>query len=125
LANNNATEIGNNIANIFERRKAAIYGLSQQYSALALQYFRRHQEGNEYWNNQTSDAMNTMFTRTFKEGDSVGWLMAHHMAYGVYLELSNDGRHEAIRLVITIYANKFLKALDNLYGGSVGGINAD
>jgi hypothetical protein len=58
-----------------------------------------------------------MFTRAFKGQDYVGWLMAHGVDYGPYLELTNDRRNEAIRPEVEKQAPVFIGEARKLYGG--------
>lgn len=101
---------------IYERRRAAVYALSLQYAALALNYFRQQQAQSRYWQNQTGLARDLMFSDAFMEGQIIGWFMAHGVEYGPYLELANDGKNQAIRPVIQRYAGRFFRDVRSLYG---------
>src|SRR5512139_1061336 len=103
------SEVKQNIAGIFERRKAAVYALSLKWAAIALNYFRSVQPASpnssgQFWHNRTAQASARMFTDAFQEGSAdeliIGWFMAHGVIYGVYLELANNRAHEAIRPII-------------------------
>ncbi len=50
-----------------------------------------------------------MFTKAFIDGDEIGFLLAHGVDYGVYLELANDRAYEVIRPVITELAPDFTR----------------
>jgi hypothetical protein len=89
-----------NIASFFEKKKTATIALCSYYAALALQTFRERQIGDEFWNNQTNTAYNTVFAESFSDGESVGWFIAHAIEYGVYLEIANDRRHESLRPIV-------------------------
>jgi hypothetical protein len=82
---------------------------------MALQWFRAQQSGNAFWQNETYDAMNRMFSGVFKKENMIGWFMAHEMDYGVYLELANDGVHAAIRPTINNFFWKFYKKARLIY----------
>ncbi len=105
-----------NITSEFERRRKSVYGLCAYYAGLVLRHFRMTQAGNTYWENRTHLAMDTVFSHAFKEGDDVlGFLLAHTVQYGVYLELANNRQNEALRPIINMYAPQFKKALERLY----------
>lgn len=108
-------EVIKNISNIFERRRAAVYALALRWAANTINYFRSHQAGNTFWENRTTTAMRLMFTKAFIDGDQVGFLMAHMVEYGVYLELANNGKNEAIRPTMSRYSRLFLDAVKKLY----------
>ncbi len=111
-------DLKRNIDIIYNQKKAAaVYALCVYYASLALQLFRRQQASQRYWNNQTHLAMDTVFARGFREGnDAMGWFMAHTQQYGVYLELANDRKHEAIRPIIERYYARFRSDLEKIYG---------
>ena len=104
-----------NIVNAFNRKKAGLFALSGSYALRAIQDFRAQQAGNKYWENQSNQAKDRMFTNPFIEGDDVGWRMAHGVEYGPYLELSNDRQNEAIRPTMLKFTNSFLEAVRKLY----------
>lgn len=108
-------KVKNNIAGIYERRAAGVYALSLEYAAIALRYFRQVQSGGGFWTNRTSEALNRMFSNAFRSGNEVGWFMAHGVDYGVYLELANDRRNEAIRPTIQRFSGRFFQAVKGLY----------
>jgi len=111
-------DLKHNINVIYNVRKAAaVYALCTYYAAMALQYFRAQQATQQYWNNQTHLAMDTVFSRAFREGnEAMGWFMAHTQQYGVKLELGNDRRNEAIRPIIERYYSRFRSDLEKIYG---------
>lgn len=107
--------VKNNIKNIYEKRKVAIYALCLDYAGFAINYFRRQQDNNKYWNNQIGNAKDLMFTNAFIEKNVIGWFMSHSVEYGPYLELANDGKNQAIRPIIQKFAGPFLKDVKELY----------
>lgn len=104
-----------NIKSIYERRIAALYALSLNYAAISLNYFRQAQSNNKFWNNQTYDAMNRVFTDAQIQGSTISWGMAHGVAYGIALELANNGRHAAITPVIRRFAPRFFRDVQEIY----------
>lgn len=113
-------EVKKKIASIYLRRRAAAYALSLQYAALALKYFRSVQPSSPntkglFWTNRTGQAAARMFTQGIKEDNVVGWLMAHAVQYGVYLEKANNRRYQSIRPIIQRFAGRYLAAVRRLY----------
>ena len=97
------------LTSIYERRRKSVYALSLYYAAQSLQYFRLQQSNNAYWENQTGFARDLMFSNAYIEDNVVAWFMAHAVHYGVYLELANDRKHEAIRPIVQRFAGRFHK----------------
>lgn len=105
-----------NVRGIYERRRAQVYALCLYYSALAINYFKAEQSGGAFWKNQTNQAKDRMFSGAYQEQNIIAWFMAHGVQYGVYLELANDGRHQAIRPVIQRFVGRFYQDLKKIYG---------
>ena len=105
-----------NTKGIYERRRAQVLALCLYYASLAINYFRSEQSSGAFWKNQSGQARDRMFSGAYQEKDIIAWFMAHGVQYGVYLELANDGRHEAIRPVIQRYVGRFYRDLKKLYG---------
>ncbi len=108
-------EFNESVARLYDRKKAAVYAICLRYAAKALNYFRRKQAAEKYWENQTNQARDRMFAGGLKEDDVYGWFMAHGVEYGVYLELGNNGRHEAIKPVIDAFKEAFFADIGKLY----------
>jgi hypothetical protein len=104
-----------NIQEIYNRRRAAVYALCLSYAARALNKFRQDQQGERFWKNQTGQAMARVFSNATMEDNVVSWFMAHGVQYGVYLELANDRKHEALRPIIQEFIEPFMKDLKELY----------
>lgn len=110
------SEIGNNIKNIYARREAVLFALSKQYAERALQIFNDAQKNQEeYWNNQTFQAVDSVFSDAFREDDFIGFFIAHGKDYGVYLELANDRQNEALRPIIDVLWIDFKKDVERLF----------
>ncbi len=104
-----------NISNLLERKKAAVYAICLRYAAEALNYFKQEQAGEKYWENQTNQAKDRMFTGGIREKEIIGWFMAHGVEYGIDLELGNNGRNEAIKPVIDTFKEAFFADIGKLY----------
>jgi len=105
------------ISGIYDRRRAALYALSLRYAAEALNDFRAKQSGNAYWENRTGTARDLVFSSAFQDDNIVGWYIAHGVEYGVYLELANDGAHQALRPTIEEFVGPFFKDAKSLFAG--------
>ncbi len=112
-------DVAKNIDKIYRRRTAALYALCLYYSALALQYFKRHQAKDQYWTNQTGLARDTLFSGAYRDSDAIGWYMAHMQQYGVHLELKNNRRNESIRPIMARYSGRFLEDVKRIYGSDM------
>ncbi len=108
--------VSRRIRSIYERRRLAVYALSLSYAARALNYFRQNQDNNAYWVNRTFQARDAVFADAEIEGDIVSWFIAHGKTYGIYLELANNRKHEALRPTIVHFFDDFKKDLESLYG---------
>jgi hypothetical protein len=125
------TEVSRNLDAIFARKRAAVLALCLAYAAQILAEFRVQQlvgpgggswidryngQGvGRYWNNQTETAAKTVFADAYIDGEDLGFFIAHMMDYGVYLELANDRRHEALRPLIEKYYPLFRRDLQAIY----------
>ncbi len=116
----NVTQVKQNINNIYERRKLAIYALALQYAARAINFFRSVQPPKPsseglFWTNRTGQAAARMFTNAEMADNVISWFMAHGVQYGVYLELANDRRFAAINPILEEYAIYFIQDVRKLY----------
>lgn len=109
---------GANLNAIFDRKIDALYAYAKVLAEEALQEMQTEQAGNEYWNNETRQALQRLFSDSFLEEDSVGFFLAHGVEYGVYLELANDRQNEILRPKAEKYALKFKLFAQELFGAS-------
>jgi hypothetical protein len=125
------TEVSRNLDAIFARKRAAVLALCIAYAGQVLAEFRAQQMvgsgggswidryngrgTGRYWNNQTEAAARTVFADAFIDGDDLGFFIAHLVEYGVYLELANDRRHEALRPLIEAWYPRFMRDLAAIY----------
>lgn len=108
-------QVKRNIEDIYERKIKSTIDLCEWYSARAIQVFRKFQVYNEFWNNQTGIAYAKVFAENYYVNDEVGWFLAHAVEYGVYLELSNDRKHEALRPIVETLYPEFMKSLKEIW----------
>jgi hypothetical protein len=79
------------------RRRRTLLALCQYYSVVIVQEFRKRQAENEFWNNQTYTARDTVFSEVIDNGaHSIGLSLAHYVDYGVYLEFANNRQNQMI-----------------------------
>lgn len=109
--------VKSNIRNEFNKKQKATYALCLYYSGVVIREFRQRQSTDSYWMNQTNLAKDTVFSNAFYEegGLVMGFFLAHAVQYGVYLELANDRKHEALRPIINEYLPEFRKRLEKIY----------
>jgi hypothetical protein len=110
-------KVKNNIRSIQQRQLTAAFAVFQLYAVLILNEFNQRQAGNEFWQNRTFQAMSAVFANAFKDQNSIGLFIAHGVDYGVYLELANDRRYEALRPLIKKYFPIVRAALQTLVAG--------
>jgi len=109
------SELKRNIANIYQRKINATLALCDEYGAMALNRFLQKQNNNEFWNNQTYTALDTVFYGTLNEKDFVGFFLAHAVEYGIYLETANDGKHAALLPTVVAFYARFDKDLKEIW----------
>lgn len=102
-------------AEIYIRKRRAAVALCLYYAGLVLQSFRQRQANNRFWTNRTRTAVNTVFSEAIDEKGVIGFFLAHAVEYGVYLELANDRKHEAIRPVVMSFYARFMRDLGEIY----------
>lgn len=99
---------------ILQKRTAAIFALAKQHAEEAGQDFFNRQLGDEFWNNQTGQAIARVFWYAYRRPNAIGFRMAHGAEYGVWLELANDRKHEAIRPIVFEHGLYFLNDVRKL-----------
>ena len=115
-------KINTNIRGVYGRRRIALLTLCVQYSGKALQLFRVRQRATgdkkiglyKGWNNQTYTAMDTVFSNPYITTDVVGFYISHLVEYGVYLELANNRKHEALWPIVKELEDEFLEKVERL-----------
>ena len=125
------TEIASSLDAIFARKRAAVLALCLAYAGMILKEFRvqqltgkgggswidryNDQGQGRFWHNQTETAAKEVFSDAFIDGDDIGFFIAHLVEYGVYLELANDRRHEALRPLIEEFFPQFRRDVQAIY----------
>ena len=109
-------EVVRNINAIYDRKRAALVALCNRYATEALNLFNTAQNDNLFWNNQTFQAKNSVFSGDIDEKDFVGFFLAHAKDYGVYLELANNRQNESLRVIVNELWPRFLRDVQEIYG---------
>ena len=114
------TKVKKNIKKIYKRRRAALYALALDYAARAIKFFRsvqpqRPNSKGLFWHNRTGQASARMFTGAEIADNWVSWFMSHGVQYGVYLELANDRRDEALNPIISEFTFFYLKDVRTIF----------
>jgi hypothetical protein len=107
---------------LLEKRVAALEALNRYYAALAINYFSAEQRtgidtSGRWWDNKTTQAAARIFTGSIKDGNSLGWFIAHGIDYGVYLTLANDRRNDALTPIIRRFAGRYFNDVKKIFGG--------
>jgi len=108
-----------NIADRVGKTKLAILALAEAHRGAMQEEFLTNQPAEQgaigkYWTNRTSDARNRVFSEVIDTATAVGFLMAHGIDYGRYLELANDRQNEALRPLIEKYGRAFIERVRKL-----------
>jgi hypothetical protein len=111
------SSLANNIVKIYGLKHASVISLCEYYADLALQAFKQFQSSNKFWNNQTKLAYNTVFSDAIIEKDALGFFLAHSVEYGVYLELANDRKNQALFPIVMRFYSRFMRDLEEIYAG--------
>lgn len=105
-----------NIETLSLRKVKATIVLCKYYEARSKELFRKFQIHNVFWTNRTSSAYGNVFSKTITEVGEVGFFIAHAVDYGVYLELANDRKYEALYPIIKELEPEFKKDLKEIWG---------
>jgi hypothetical protein len=100
------------IDNIYSRKKAAVYALCKYYAGLCLQRFRQKQAQDAFFHNRTNTAYNTAFSDAEMTKEYCEFFLAIAVEYGVYLELSNNRKHESVRPTVMAFYSRFIRDLE-------------
>ena len=109
------SKIADNVKEIYKKRRALVVALSISYSQRALNLFNAKQGNDEFWNNQTFQAKDSVFAEEINTNSFVGFFIAHAKDYGVFLELKDNRKNEALRPIINALYPDFIKDLKRIY----------
>lgn len=111
-------DVTRNLRSKIGKKVVALYQYALFLAEEAVQEMQTRQATNEFWNNETKQAWLTLFGDAFSEPNVVGFFLAHHMEYGVFLELANDRQNAVLVPTIEKYALKMKLFAEELFGAS-------
>lgn len=121
MANENGTtqedieKLKQSVKGLYLRKKNAMNALCLQYAGYALQRFRQKQKQNAFWHNQTGNLLNDAFSGSDITQEFIGFYLALYEDYGVYVELANNRKHEAVRPTVMAFYSRFMRDVEKIY----------
>lgn len=109
------TKIKGNIKTSYVRKMNQMNALCRYYAGLALQRFRQKQKQNAFWKNQTGSLFNSAFSDVEITNQFISFFLALKEDYGVYVELANDRKHEAVRPTVMAFYSRFMRDVEKIY----------
>lgn len=100
---------------IFDARRVRLAGACEHIAGEALNDMQDRQLNDEFWNNQTYQAVETLFSGTINENDAVGFFVAHKKDYGVFLELANDRQNAILVPTANEFAPDLIREAKDIY----------
>ena len=103
------------------RPVAILEALNREYAVIAINYFLSVQPpgidtSGKFWDNKTAQAATSMFSNAFREGKDYGWFISHGVKYGLYLELANDRKHQALWPIVKRFAGRYFSDVNKIFG---------
>ena len=103
------------VKGIYLRKKNSMNALCLQYAGYALQRFRQKQSQNAFWKNQTGSLFNNAFSGSEITQEFIAFYLALKEGYGVYVELANNRKHEAVRPTVMAFYSRFMRDVEKIY----------
>jgi len=103
------------INGLYLRKKNAMNALCLQYAGMALQRFRQKQKQNAFWTNQTGSLFNNAFSGSDITQEFIGFYLSLMEDYGLYVELANNRKHEAVRPTVMAFYSRFMRDVEKIY----------
>ena len=109
-------EIKANVRREYNFKVEKLNQLCLAYAGYFLQRFRQKQAQDVFWNNQTGTAYASVSSGVERiQGELVAYLMSQ-VDYGLYLELANNRKHEALRPTVMAFYSRFFKDAEKIFG---------
>lgn len=109
-------EVIKNLKEITPKLKRALYLDAQNISSKMEAWAKN----NAVWTDQTSHARQFLrATVSWKNSDELMVSISHHVDYGVFLELCNEGKYAILEKSIAEFAPEFLKGWKEIVGGII------
>jgi hypothetical protein len=121
MANENSTthediaKLKQSIKGLYLRKKNTMNALCLQYAGYALQRFRQKQKQNAFWTNQTGSLFNNAFSGSDITSEFIGFYLSLTEDYGLYVELANNRKHEAVRPTVMAFYSRFMRDVEKIY----------
>jgi hypothetical protein len=110
-----AEKVVKKINDVLDRRYIATIALCKYYSEYAKQEYQRRQASDEFFTNRTNTLWATVKAESITGRDELGLFIAHTEQYGVYVELANDRKHEALWPIIKSIYSQFEEDLKRIW----------
>ena len=107
-----SVEVNRNMRMAAERQKAALYALALRYAAQMEAYAKATAK----WQDITSMARKGLFGYALPRDKVLLLRIAHSMDYGVYLELTNQGRYAVLSPTVKRFAADFMEDAQKVVG---------
>lgn len=122
-ASQDAAKVAKYLRGYYVRKLAALQALAKTLAEEMLADFQTRQgfaqeTRGEFWHNRFSEAVRKVYAEDFTTESKLGFFIAHGVYYGVYLELANDRKYEALRPMIEEWGNRFLDGAGSILGGT-------
>jgi len=70
---------------------------------------------NAPWTDRTSAARSGLICKDISQGDNFGLVLAHAVAYGIWLEIANHGRYQIILPSLRMASAELQKMIDGMW----------
>ncbi len=102
------------------KRRMAAYGVAVMNSLFQLgQFFaakmEAHAKRHASWTDRTSNARQTLFGVSAKEGENVVVILSHGVDYGVFLELAHQGNFAIIGPTLQQHYSEIMEAVRGIF----------
>jgi hypothetical protein len=122
-SDNGVAKVIENLNGAMGRRKTAALVICKRYALLSKKLIRQTQglEQNTkgaFWTNRSSEAIKQVygFAIDDKSNDQIGFGLAHHVEYGVYLELAHNRKHAALEKTLKAQVPYFMDDIKKVFG---------
>jgi hypothetical protein len=121
MANENGTthddvaKLKESIKGIEFKLRMKLGDLCKYYAGKALKNFQDKQVHNAFWQNQTGNLFGNADSGEWITKEFSGFYLYLKEHYGVYVELANDRKHEAIRPTVMALYSDFMRDVEKIY----------
>lgn len=121
MANENVTthedidKLNRTLKDLYVSKLNQMNALCKYYAGLSLQRFRQKQKQNAFWTNQTGSLFNNAFSDSEITREFIGFYLSLTEDYGLYVELANNRKHEAVRPTVMAFYSRFMRDVEKIY----------